>query len=521
MISKLSDMVQALLKPETYPEPTESVELEQTQMSFVFLTDKYAYKIKKPVNLGYLDYTTLESRLFYCKKEVELNKRLCPDAYLGVLTINRQHDSFSIGGDGEVIEYAVKMFRLPRKLMMDTLLESNNISSEMINRLAEKITAFHRRADTNGEISIFGKINTISQNTEENFSQTEKYIGKTLSSHQYHQIKEYNRSFISKNADLFEKRVRNKRIRDCHGDLHTAHICFKNGICIYDCIEFNDRFRYGDVASEVAFLTMDLDHHGRADLGHNFVKEYITHSHDGELKYLLNFYKCYRAYVRGKVTSFKLDDPYITGDERVKATETASSYFDLAYSYVKPTPSLFITTGLVGSGKSALSQALAERMGLVVLSSDVARKRLAQIPATEHRFEEYDSGIYSPDFSRKTYDALMAEAKSILVEGGSVIIDASFIKAAERKRAKALAEKMNASFYILECKADEETIRQRLKQRLEQGSVSDGRWEIYEIQKEQYEPVTEVPSLKHVIIDTVQPIDKIVRYVLDKVARSE
>jgi len=514
-------MVQALLEPEAYPEATEGVELEQTQMSFVFLTDNYAYKVKKPVNLGYLDYTTLENRRYYCYKEVELNKRLCTDAYLGVITINRQQDSFSINGAGDVMEYAVKMRRLPRELMMDTLLESNSVTTEMINRLADKTAAFHRQAEANEEISTFGRIDTISQNTEENFSQTEKYIGRTISSHQYKQIKGYCRSFIRQNASLFEKRVEDNRIRDCHGDLHTAHICFENGICIYDCIEFNDRFRYGDIASEVAFLAMDLDHHGRADLSHSFVREYIAKSHDVELKKLLNFYKCYRAYVRGKVASFKLDDPYTTKGEQEKAVEAAGSYFYLAHSYVKATQSLFITTGLVGSGKTALSQALAGRMGLVVLSSDVTRKRLAQIPETEHRFEEYDSGIYSPDFSTKTYDTMLAEAKDILAEGGSVIIDASFIKAGERKKTKALAEEMNASFHILECKSDEETIRRRLNQRLGQGSVSDGRWEIYEVQKELFEPVVEVPPQKRVIIDTALPIDEIVRNVLDKVARSK
>ena len=521
MIPELPDMVQTLLKPEIYPEATEGVELEQTQMSFVFLTDDYAYKVKKPVNLGYLDYTTLENRLFYCKKEVELNKRLCPDAYLGVVTINRQQDSFSINGAGDVIEYAVMMRRLPRELMMDSLLESNGVTTGMINRLADKIAAFHRQAETNEEISTFGRIDTISQNAEENFSQTEKYIGRTISSHQYQQIKGYCRSFIRENVSLFEKRVKDNRIRDCHGDLHTSHICFENGICIYDCIEFNDRFRYGDTASEVAFLAMDLDHHGRADISRSFVKEYIAKSHDVELKKLLNFYKCYRAYVRGKVASFKLDDPYITKGEQEKAVETANSYFYLAHSYVKSVPILFITTGLVGSGKTALSQALAERMGFVVLSSDVTRKRLAQIPETEHRFEEYDSGIYSPDFSRKTYDAMLAEAKDILAEGGSVIMDASFVKAEERKRVKALAEEMNASFFILECKSDEETTRRRLSRRLEQGSVSDGRWEIYLLQKKRFEPVVEVPPQKRVIIDTTQPIDKMVRYVLDKVTRSK
>ncbi|UCE97328.1 MAG: AAA family ATPase [Dehalococcoidia bacterium] len=520
-MSNLPEMIQALIKPEAYPEPTEGIELEQTQMSFVFLTDNYAYKVKKPVNLGYLDYTTLEKRRHFCYREVELNKRLCSNAYLGVVTINRQRDNYSICGAGEVMEYAVKMRRLPHQLMMDWLLKSGSVSIKMISRLADKIVTFHRQAETSGEINAFGSIDTIIQNTEENYSQTENYIGKTISSFQYQQIKEYSHSFIADNTALFNKRVKGNHIRDCHGDLHTAHVCFKNGICIYDCIEFNDRFRYGDVAAEVAFLAMDLDHHERADLSRIFVKEYMSKSHDAELEKLLNFYKCYRAYVRGKVASFKLDDAYITDDERVRTIQTAGSYFDLAYSYIKSIPSLFITTGLVGSGKTALSQILAGRMGLVVLSSDVIRKRLAHIPQIERRFEEYDNGIYSPEFSRKTYDTMLDEAKNILAEGGSVIMDASFIKAGERQRAKALAEEMGAGFYILECRSDEETIRRRLSQRLEKGSVSDGRWEIYLVQKERFEPVLEVSPQKRVIIDTAKPIDNIMRYVIGEIARDE
>ncbi len=332
---KLPDMVQALLEPKAYPEPTKKIKLEQTQMSFVFVTDNYAYKVKTPVNLGYLDYTTLEKRRYYCHKEVELNRRLCPDAYLAVVAITRQPDGFSIGGPGEVIDYAVKMRRLPRELIMDALLEKNSLSAEMISRLAEKIEAFHRQAETNREISAFGRVGIIKQNTEENFSQTEKYCGRTISSRQYQQIKNYTRGFIRQNTSMFKKRVKEGYIRDCHGDLHTAHICFENGICIYDCIEFNDRFRYGDAASEVAFLTMDLDHHGRADLSHSFVDNYIDFSHDEELKKLLNFYKCYRAYVRGKVASFKLDDPYITKEEKSGVLAIAKSYFELAESYIE------------------------------------------------------------------------------------------------------------------------------------------------------------------------------------------
>jgi aminoglycoside phosphotransferase family enzyme len=510
-------MVQALLEPKAYPEPTKKIGLEQTQMSFVFLTDNYAYKVKKPVNLGYLDYSTIEKRLYFCNKELELNRRLCSDTYLEVVKITRQHDGFIIGGTAKAIDYAVKMRRLPRGLMMDVLLESNSVSAEMISRLAEKMAAFHQQAKTDKEISSFGQIDTIKQNTEENFSQTDKYIGRTISSRQYRQIMDYSRSFIRENSPLFEKRIQEGRIRDCHGDLHTAHICFENGICIYDCIEFNDRFRYGDVASEVAFLAMDLDHHGRADLGHSFVDKYVDFSHDEELKKLLYFYKCYRAYIRGKVACFKLDDPYITQEELVKALEDASGYFDLAYSYVKLSPSLFITSGLVGGGKSTLVQALAKRLGLVVLSSDVTRKRLASIPETEHHFEDFDTGIYSPNFSRKTYDTMFTEARSILAEGGSVILDASFIKSGDRKGAKELAEEMKARFFVLECNLDENLTRQYLARRLEQESVSDGRWEIYQRQKKRFEPVVEVPPRYHVIIDTSQSGDRIIRQVLDRI----
>jgi len=520
-MARLPSMVRGLLQPGAYPEPTTRVRLEQTQMSFVFLTDDYAYKVKKPVDLGYLDYTTLEKRLYFCNKEIELNRRLCADAYLEVAKITRHNNSFSIGGDGEAVEYAVRMRRLPQKRMMDYLLEKNGVTDEMVSRLAEKVAAFHRQAATDKEISAFGGLETIIQNTEENFSQTDKYIDKTISERQLEHIVGYTRRFIAQNKPLFAERVREGHIRDCHGDLHTAHICFEDGICVYDCIEFNDRFRYGDTASEVAFLAMDLDHHGRADLSRSFVNKYIGFSRDEGLKKLLPFYKCYRAYIRGKVACFKLDDPYIRPEERRQTRETAAGYFDLAYAYVKSKPSLFITMGLVGSGKSTLAQALAKRMGLVVISSDATRKRLASIPRTEHRFEEFDTGIYSPEFSRKTYDTMFAQAEEILRDGGSVILDASFIKAAERQKAKEIAEEAGALFFTLECNLDEELTRQRLSHRLEEETVSDGRWEIYRLQQNLLDSVSEIPHQKRVIIDTSQPVAEIVSYVLDRINQGE
>jgi len=513
----LPEMVRALLKPEAYPQAPGKIELVQTQMSFVFLTDDYVYKVKKAVNLGYLDYTTKEKRHFYCQQEVELNRRLCPDIYLGVVPITRDRGAISVEGRGEVIEYAVKMRRLPQEAMMDVLLAKNQVSPEMLTRLAQKLVAFHRKAETNASISAFGEIKAVRKNTDENFDQTKKYIGKTISKDEYQHIKDYTDSFIEENASLFRKRIKEGRIRDCHGDLHAAHICFSNDICIYDCIEFNDRFRYCDVASEVAFLAMDLDHSGRADLSRIFVDAYVAMSRDKELLTLLNYYKCYLAYVRGKVESFKLDDPYIAPAEKGQTRGVAISYFDLANSYIRSRPVLFITAGLVGTGKTTLAQALAKRLGVVVISSDVTRKQLAGIPITEHRFEEFHSGIYSPEFSRKTYDKMFSEAGDILNDGDSVILDASFIKAEERLKAKRLAEEMGADFFIIECTLDEESIKQRLARRRERETTSDGRWEIYQPQKRAFEPVIEASPAKHAIIDTSKPVEENIRQILNKI----
>ena len=513
----LPELAQALLEPKAYPQAPGKIELVQTQMSFVFLTDDYVYKVKKSVNLGYLDYTTEEKRQFYCQREVELNRRLCPEVYLKVVPITRNRGAISVEGGGKVIEHAVKMRRLPQEAMMNALLAENQVTPEMITRVAQKLAAFHQKAETNADISAFGEIKAISQNTDENFTQTKKYISTTISRDKYKHIKDYTDGFIQENVSLFGKRIAEGRIRDCHGDLHAAHICFTNGICIYDCIEFNDRFRYCDIASEIAFLAMDLDHYGRTDLSRIFVSAYVDQSRDRELVKLLDFYKCYRAYVRGKVESFKLDDPYIAPAEKSQTLETASSYFDLAHAYTRSKPILLITTGLVGTGKTFLAQALAKRLGLAVISSDVTRKQLASIPITEHRFEEFDSGIYSPVFSRKTYDKMFSEAKGILSDGGSVILDASFIRAEERLKAKQLAEETNVKFLIIECILDEEIIKQRLAQRLEKDSASDGRWEIYQSQKKAFEPVVEVPPQKRVIIDTSKPVEENIRQVLDNI----
>jgi aminoglycoside phosphotransferase family enzyme len=323
------ELVQAMLNPAFYPHHTAGVVLVQTQMSYLFLTGEYVYKVKKPVNLGYLDYTTLEQRRHFCRQEVELNRRLCPDTYLDVLSIGREKGQLKLA-DGVVEEYAVRMRQLPSDRMMDVLLSQDQVSQDMVRQVAQKLADFHRLAETNAEISKYGRLSAILVNTEENFSQTQKYIGVSMSQNQYRNIKAYTDAFTAHNARLFEKRVKEGRIRDCHGDLHSAHVCFTDGICIYDCIEFNDRFRYCDVASEIAFLAMDLDFHRQPSLSKHFVNAYVESSQDGELLKLLGFYKCYRAYVRGKVESFKFDDPIIPEAEKTRILAAAKRYFELA-----------------------------------------------------------------------------------------------------------------------------------------------------------------------------------------------
>jgi aminoglycoside phosphotransferase family enzyme len=333
-MSVQKEVVEALMKPEAYDEEPGQIELMQTHISFVFLTRNFVYKVKKAVDLGFLDFRTLEKRRLFCEKELELNRRLCGDMYLEVVPINRS-DVIKIKGEGETVEYAVKMKRMPQERMMSKLLEENKVDSKLVDRIAKIIADFHSKAETNKKISEFGSLAIIETNWKENFEQTREFIGKTISMKNFELISERIEDFMKRNVSFFEKRIREGRVRDCHGDIHSGNIFVTDRIYIFDAIEFNERFRYSDVASDIAFLAMDLDFKERSDLSNFFVKTYIEYSGDQELMKLLPFYKCYRAYVRGKVTSFKLKDPSIGGEEKRVATKEAKAYFKLASIYVK------------------------------------------------------------------------------------------------------------------------------------------------------------------------------------------
>jgi aminoglycoside phosphotransferase family enzyme len=328
-------VVEALLKPAAYDEEVDHVEMIQTHVSFVFLAKNFAYKVKKAVDLGFLDFTTLEKRRFYCQEEIDLNLRLCKGMYLEVVPINKSKakHALRIKGDGATVEYAVKMKRMPQERMMNRLLEEEKVGEPLVERIARITSDFHARAATSDEISAYGSVKAVRFNWDENFQQTQQFVGRIISQVEYENIQSRIRNFLNRRASLFEQRLKNRRIRDCHGDIHSGNIFVADRIYIFDAIEFNQRFRYSDVASDVAFLAMDLDFKGHPELSQFFTTKYSEYSGDEDVGRLLPFYKCYRAYVRGKVTSFRLEDPNTKQTEFGSILEEARAYFKLACFY--------------------------------------------------------------------------------------------------------------------------------------------------------------------------------------------
>jgi aminoglycoside phosphotransferase family enzyme/predicted kinase len=509
----LPPLVRGLLDPVAYPNPAERVTLVQTHISYIFLVGDRAYKVKKSVNLGFLDYSTLDLRAHFCQREVELNRRLAPDLYLGVAPIVATPGGVRVGGNGEPLEWCVVMQRLPEERLLSTLLTVGDVTPDQLEAVAQRVAAFHARAETGGEIDRFGQPATIRINTDENFTQLAPFVGRTLTADQLDRLRSYTDPFLRQNDRLFAARIAHQRIRDCHGDLHAASICLADSIQIFDCIEFNDRFRYGDVAAEVAFLAMDLEHFGRADLAWHFVDAYHRASGDNVPDNLLAFYTCYRAVVRAKVESFKLDDPGFDPDERAVAQERAGVYVDLALTHASAAarPVLALMSGLMGTGKTTLARELARRFALVYLSSDVTRKQLAGLLPREHRYLAFGQGIYAEDFSRRTYAALLAEAATWLNRGLSVVVDASFMRQGERDLASQLAADRGVRLVALECTCSDEEIRRRLDRRqLLPGEASDGRWELFARQKQEFDRWQTSNRVDHVVVQTDQELPRCV-----------
>lgn len=515
-------VIKALASPDAYPERPAALEHVQTHISHLFLTPDHVYKVKKPVDFGFLDFTTFEKRRHFCWRELELNRRMSPEVYLDVLEV-RQDDAgrIRIDGPGRVVEHVLKMRRLPHDAAMNLLLDANRVTEPMVRDLAQVIARFHRQAETSDAITAYGSPEAIARQVRENFAQTEAYHRRTVLPYKWHELRDWSERFLREQEPLLRRRMAEGRIRDCHGDLHTAQVFFTpEGIRIIDCIEFSDAYRCCDIASDIAFLAMDLDAHGRHDLARVLVDTWVAATEDEEARQVLDFYQTYRALVRAKVESFRLDDPATPEDERDAITLRARSYFNLAYRYIQRPrrPRLIICGGMIGTGKSTIARAIANDAGMGLVATDAVRKQLAGARPTERHYDEYESGLYTPEFTARTYQEQLRQGRQFLEEGRSVVLDATFGKRAHRQAAAALAAEMGAEFWAVECVADEDDLRERLRRREARGgSISDGRWEIYLREKEAFEPFDEVPKERHILVRTSgKPVRESVVYVLQQ-----
>ena len=486
-------ILECLQDPSAYPFKTHTAELVQTHVSWLFLTDTHVFKLKKPVNFGFLDFSTLDLRRFYCLEELRLNRRLCPDMYEQVIALRETDAGAAFAGDGKVIEYAVMMKRLPADRMLDVLVDSGRISAEEIRAVALAISRFHAEAPTSPHIAEFGSLEQIQSNWQENFEQTAQFRSSTLPPAVSTAIRSYVETFAGSHRSLFTERVGNGYVRECDGDIHLGNICLLNGTAyIFDCIEFNERFRCSDTAADIAFLLMDLDYHHRPDLADAALTAYISASGDTDCAKLITFYKVYRAFVRGKVESLTILDAGIDPEAKGAAEKRAIGYFRLAQGYCMRSrlpPTLFITCGTMGCGKSTLAGQLAFELGLATFNSDTERKLLAGLHPETAVQVSFGKGLYSNDMSQATYRQLERLAVGELASGRSVLIDAGFGTAAGRAAFARLAAYHGAEFVILYVQCDPGEQERRLNERSSRGdSVSDGRIQLLEQQKSAFAP---------------------------------
>ncbi|GFO66779.1 kinase [Geomonas limicola] len=473
------------------------------------------YKVKKPVDFGFLNFTTLDRRRFYCEEEVRLNRRLCPDIYLGVVELRQGQEGLRFEGTGTLVDYAVKMKRLPEERMLQRIVERGELALEQLDELARVIAAFHLEAARGPHIDELGSVAAIRANWTENFQQIAPYLGRTISRGDLAFIEQWIAEFLDTRQGLLQQRVAEGYIRECDGDLHLGNICLTDRVCIFDCIEFNERFRYSDTAADVAFLLMDLDNLGHPEFCEPFLQRYQETTGDHGLTEVLDFYRIYRAFVRGKVTSLRLSEE-LSEEEAGKLAAAANRYFRLARGYClreRLAPMLIVTCGVMGSGKSALAGELCRDLGLTLLSSDRVRKALAGRAPTERGKEGYGAGIYSPESSEATYRALLERAREELVRGHGVVVDATFRRRGDRAAFQALAESLGVPYHLVEIRCEREVLARRLRERsLDPSVVSDGRVEFLERQLAEFEAPGPGEAL---VVDSGLPLDQEVDQVLE------
>jgi uncharacterized protein len=495
----LPPVIQAMLQPEFYPHPVGKIELLQTHVSYVLLTGDFVYKLKKPVNFGFLDYSNLEQRQHFCNEEIRLNQRGAKDLYLEVLPIGQTGDKFTLGG-GEPVEYALKMVQFPQEDLLSNRFTAGTITAAQMVEMGQVVAEFHAKSQTNNYISSFGAIPRVSRSIDDNYHQTEKYIGIAQTEQHYRETKEFTDGFFAGHIEAFDRRVQGKFIRECHGDLHLQNVCiWQDRIQLFDCIEFNEPFRFVDTMYDVAFATMDLTARGRTDLGNVFLNTYLEQTGDWAGLDVLPIYLSRQAYVRAKVTSFLLDDPAVPEAERIAAQQKASEYYQLAWEYTRrPTGQLIVMAGLSGSGKSTLGRQIAQRVNGIHLRSDAIRKHLGGIDIHERG----GANLYSAEMTGKTYDRLCSLGSQLAQQGYTVILDAKFDQQSLRSQVIEAAGQLPVR--IVQCQAPSEILTQRLNTRT--GDIADATADLLAAQQLAWEGFTTIEADLVTTVDTTQDL---------------
>jgi uncharacterized protein len=500
---------QAMADPGFYPHPVSHLERRETHISVVFLTGQWVYKLKKPVDFGFLNFVALSDRRYFCQQEVLLNQRFSHGIYQEVVSLCRDPTGrLTLDGPGEVVEYAVKMVQLPDKCSLKERLHRGTVSLADMEALGRYLAGFYDRARRSPEIDHFGEPQVIGFNVEENFRQVESFTAGMLDPEKWALLRVVSRSFLERWQRLFMRRISSGRVRDGHGDLRSDHIYFHDGIQIIDCIEFNERFRYGDVTVDLAFLHMELDHLGHAALGRALLAAYAAAAADPEIYTLLDFYASYRAMVMVKINCLRYAEAPADPALQDTLRQQAQHYLEQAYRYALQfsRPTLWIFCGLPATGKSTLARETAQTLDLPVFQSDSVRKELLGLIPHQEVVVPFGKGIYRPEMSALVYGQLLALSQEQLKNGHSVIVDATYARRKWRQEARQLAADLDVDVIFVECQCNEETLRRRLTRREAQPSLSDARLQHLPGFLTGFEPLDEIPADLLVRTDTAKPL---------------
>ena len=499
--------IQAMLKPEFYDHPVDTCELIETHISWVILTGDFVYKIKKPINLGFVDFSTLEKRKFYCDEELRLNRRLAPNIYLDVIPISGTSENPVLEGKEKAFEYTVKMQQFSHNMQLDQVLARNELRHDMVESFANLIAEFHQHIDIADSTSHFGEPEQVYQPAKENFIQIRDLISDKSKIDLLSKIERWTEDSFNEIKNIFDQRKEKGFIRECHGDLHLRNLAWhENKPLAFDCLEFNENFRWIDVASEIAFLIMDLDVNNQPEFAHHFLNKYLELTGDYEGCSVLRFYLVYRTMVRAKVDAIRAAQEGISQQESDEANAEIVNYLQLALTYThKIKPFIIITHGMSASGKSTISQPLLEKLGAIRIRADVERKRLFNIKAEQNSSANIQQGIYTKQATHETYSKLLELTQRIIDAGLPVIVDATFSTIEQRTLFKKIASQKQVRFIILNFITSEETLKQRIRNRTK--DVSDADITVLENQIKNWHPIEQNEEKYSFSINTEEQLD--------------